>query len=69
MAELGGASILGADRKVCPYRLRDPIAVAHAPEVFFDGSGDNVVPALVRLALKGFAGAPIHSALSMASRN
>ena len=30
MAELGGASILGADRKVCPYRLRDPIDLAHA---------------------------------------
>jgi len=52
MAELGGASILGVDRKVYPYRPHDPIALAHAPEVFFDGSGDHVVPASVRLALR-----------------
>src|SRR3981189_897709 len=52
MVELGGASILGVDRKVYPYRPHDPIALAHAPEVFFDGSGEHVVPASVRLALR-----------------
>ena len=52
MAELGGASILGADRKVYPYRPRGPIALTHARECFFDGSDHNVVPASVRLALR-----------------
>ena len=51
MAELGGASILGLRWESIPYRLRDPIALAHARRCFFDGSGDNVVPASVRLAL------------------
>ena len=52
MAELGGASILGLDGKVYPYRLRDPIALARPRRYFFDGSEHNVVPASVRLALR-----------------
>ena len=34
MAELGGASILGLDGKVYPYRLHDPIALAHPRRCF-----------------------------------
>src|SRR6266852_6544807 len=39
MAELAGTSILGLDRIVYSYRPRDPIALAHAPEVFFRRPG------------------------------
>src|SRR5713101_8406192 len=54
MAELGGASILGADRKVRPYRLRDPIDLAHTPEVFFRRPGRQRRPCISSRCPHGF---------------
>src|SRR6266850_7081152 len=54
MVELGGASILGVDRKVYSYRPHDPIALAHAPEVLFRRLGRPRRPCVSSPCPQGF---------------